>query len=113
MNKFRQNRVNESARQELCEIIRSVKDPRVEGAFVTITAVEVTADLKYAKVYFSAITGDPDEIKKGLTSAHGYIRRELAARLNLRVTPELKFFHDDSVEKGARISDILKQINNE
>ncbi|MBR6633408.1 MAG: 30S ribosome-binding factor RbfA [Clostridia bacterium] len=110
MNKFRQMRVNEAARETLSEILRTVKDPRVSSSFVTITNVNVSRDMKFAKVYFSSIGGEPKEIKKGLYSAQGYIRSSLAERLNLRITPELTFEYDDSAEKGARIESVLKSL---
>ena len=106
----RQERINDSVAQTLGEIIRNVKDPRVSGAFVTVNAARVTPDLKFAKVYFSTIGGVPKEVKTGLYSAQGYIRRELAQRLNLRITPELDFEYDDSAEKGARIESVLKDL---
>lgn len=110
MNKFRQMRVNEAARETLSEILRTVKDPRVASSFVTVTAVNVSRDMKFAKVYFSCIGGDPREVKKGLYSAQGYIRSSLAEKLNLRSTPELNFEYDDSAEKGARIESVLKSL---
>lgn len=110
MNKFRQMRVNEAARETLSEIFRTVKDPRVASSFVTVTAVNVSRDMKFAKVYFSSIGGDAKEIKKGLYSAQGYIRSSLAEKLNLRITPELTFEYDDSAEKGARIESVLKSL---
>ncbi|MBE6700846.1 MAG: 30S ribosome-binding factor RbfA [Ruminococcaceae bacterium] len=111
MNKFRQMRVNEAARVTLSDILRTVKDPRVTSSFVTITAVNISRDMKFGKVYFSCITGDPKEVKKGLYSAQGFIRSSLATKLNLRITPELTFEYDDSAEKGARIESVLKTLN--
>lgn len=110
MNKFRQMRVNEAARETLSDILRTVKDPRVSSSFVTITAVNVSRDMKFAKVYFSCIGGVPKEVKTGLYSAQGYIRKSLAEKLNLRITPELNFEYDDSAEKGARIESVLKSL---
>ena len=91
-------------------MLREVKDPRLSGAFISVTAVEVTADLKYAKVYYSAMMGDKAEVAKGLKSCAGYIRREIAQRLNLRMTPEFSFFEDRSIEHGAHISKLLNGI---
>ena len=110
MNKFRQGRVNEAARETISDILRTVKDPRVASSFVTITSVNISRDMKFAKVYFSTLGGSPKEVKTGLYSAQGYIRRELAERLNLRITPELDFEYDDSAEKGARIEAVLKGL---
>lgn len=106
----RGQRVNEEIMRELCEILRTVKDPRVSGSFVSIIAVDASADLKFAKIYYSVMDADEKEVKKGLYSAVGYIRRELAIRLNLRATPELTFIRDTSIEHGAKISKILKDL---
>ena len=121
MANYRIRRINDEMTRELCRIIRNVKDPRVSSYLVTVTGCEVTQDLKYAKVFYSFLDdAAPDEaeairkdIKKGLESAKGFIRRELAMTLNLRITPELTFVPDTSVEYGAKISKILKTINEE
>lgn len=106
----RQERINDSVAHELGEIIREVKDPRVTGAFTTINAAEVSRDLKFAKIYFGVICGSPEEVQEGLKSAGAFLRRELARRLNLRVTPELIFVHDKSAERGAHIASVLKEL---
>ena len=93
------------------DILRKVKDPRVQDAFVSVTAVDCTADLKYAKIYYSALRGDEKELAKGLKAATGFIRRELAAGLNLRITPELTFVRDSSITYGAHISSILNTLD--
>ena len=110
--KYRQDRINESVAQTVGEILRSVKDPRISSGFVTVNAASVTKDLKYANIYFGVLCGEIEEVEKGLKSANGYIRRELALRLNLRVTPELNFIYDNSAEHGARIAAILKKLEN-
>ena len=107
MAKFRQDRINEEMFREVAQIIRTVKDPRVSNAFVSVTGVEVTPDLKYAKIYYSALQGDKKEVKKGLTTASGYIRGQLAKNLNLRITPELTFCEDTSIAYGAKIEKII------
>ncbi|MCL1859897.1 MAG: 30S ribosome-binding factor RbfA [Oscillospiraceae bacterium] len=104
------NRINEEMIREMSQIIRTVKDPRVNSGFITITHCDVSGDLKFAKIYYSVLNGDFAEVKKGLISAKGYIRREIAERLNLRNTPELTFISDDSMEKGAKISKILSEM---
>ncbi len=109
-NKNRQNKINSAVETEMAQILREIKDPRVSGAFVTITAARVTPDLKYAKLYFSSLSGDKKDIKKGLISAQGFIRSKLAERLNLRITPELTFEEDNSIENGAHIAEILREI---
>jgi ribosome-binding factor A len=107
---FHTNRVNEDIARELVYIIKNVKDPRVSKNFVTVTKTDTTADLKFCKIYYSHMTGEPKEVKTGLYSAIGYIRHELSERLNLRITPELTFVKDDGAEHGARINELLRQI---
>ena len=111
MAKYRRGRINEEMQKELTMILRRVKDPRVCDAFISITAADCTADLKYAKIYYSAMGGDAKEIAKGLKAASGFIRRELAASLNLRMTPELTFIADSSVAYGAHIASILNKLD--
>lgn len=110
MANYRRGRINDEMQKELSYILREVKDPRVKDAFISITAVEATGDLKYAKIYYSAMMGDKKEVAKGLKSCSGYIRRELAQRLNLRMTPELSFYEDHSIAHGAHISKLLGSI---
>ena len=101
-------RINEEIQRELSGLIRTVKDPRVHG-LVSITAVDTTSDLRYAKVYVSVLDqSDVNEVLKGLKSAGGYLRRELGAALSLRYTPELVFERDDSMAKGAHILSLLR-----
>ena len=110
MAKYRQGRINEEMQKELMSILRRVKDPRISDAFISITAADCTADLKYAKIYYSALRGDAKEIAKGLKAASGFIRRELAHSLNLRMTPELTFVPDTSITYGAHIASILNKL---
>lgn len=101
-------RINEEIQRELSSLIRSVKDPRVTG-MVSVTAVETTPDLRYAKVYISVLDkSDCTQVLKGLKSASGWLRRELGRALQLRYTPELVFERDDSIDKGAHILDMLR-----
>lgn len=111
MAKYRQGRINEEIQREMTSILRRVKDPRVSDAFISVTAADCTADLKYAKIYYSALSGDPKEIAKGLKAATGFIRRELARSLNLRITPELTFLPDSSIAYGAHIASILEGLD--
>ena len=102
-------RINEELRKELSELLRNVKDPRVQGTMISVTRVEATPDLRYAKVYVSFLQEDRAEgALKGLKSAGGYLRRELGHSLNLRYTPELVWELDDSITYGAKM---LKLIN--
>ena len=110
MANYIKGRINDEVKKELSFILREVKDPRLSDAFISITSVEVSGDLKFAKVYYSALMGDKKEIAKGLKSCAGFIRREIARRLNLRMTPEFTFFEDHSIEHGAHISKLLNQI---
>ena len=102
-------RINEEIQRELASLIRNVKDPRVSGRMISITAVETTPDLRYAKVYVSMMDkSDTKEVIKGLKSASGYLRRELGRALSLRYTPELQFEQDDSIVKGTHILEMLR-----
>ena len=110
MAKYRRDRINEEIQKEMATILRRVKDPRVSDAFISVTAADCIADLKYAKIYYSALSGDAKEIAKGLKTATGFIRRELARSLNLRITPELTFIPDSSISYGAHIASILEGL---
>ena len=104
-------RINEEIQRELSSLIRTVKDPRVTG-MISVTAVDTTPDLKFAKIYISVLDkSDCAQVLKGLKSASGYLRRELGHALNLRNTPELTFVQDDSIDKGAHILDMLRDPN--
>ena len=110
---YHTNRVNEDIARELMYILQNVKDPRVSKSFVSVTKTETTPDLKYCKIYYSNLSGNDKDVKTGLYSAIGYIRRELSSRLALRNTPELSFIKDTGAEHGARISELLKEIEAE
>ena len=110
MANYRRGRINDEMQKEMAMVLREVKDPRVQNAFISVTAVDVTPDLKFAKVYYSAMMGDKKEVAKGLKSSAGYIRHQLAQRLNLRMTPELTFIEDHSIAHGAHISKLLNSI---
>ena len=105
-------RINDEIRRELSDILRTVKDPRVSQSMLTITHVDTTSDLRYARIYLTALdrTGEKD-LMRGLKSASGYLRRELGSRLNLRYTPELQFFADDSIAHGAHIAAVLNTLD--
>ncbi|NLO48510.1 MAG: 30S ribosome-binding factor RbfA [Clostridiales bacterium] len=105
-------RINEDIQRTLYTLLRNVKDPRVKQGLLSVTAVDTTADLRYAKVYIS-IFGDVEEkeIKKGLKSASGYLRRELGQSIKLRYTPELIFEIDKSIAHGAHISKLLNELD--
>ncbi|MBQ4584940.1 MAG: 30S ribosome-binding factor RbfA [Clostridia bacterium] len=111
MAKYRRDRINDAVKEEMAQIIRDVKDPRVAEAMVSITGAQVTGDLKFAKIYFSVLGGDKNEVLKGLKSATGFFRSELAKRINLRITPQLTFEYDNSAEYGSNIHAILKTLD--
>ena len=105
----RMGRINEEIQKELSSLLRNVKDPREAGTMISITRVEATPDLRYAKVCVSFLEEDrAADAMKGLRSASGWLRRELGAALKLRYTPELQWELDDSITYGARM---LKLIN--
>ena len=103
-------RINEEIQRELSALIPAVKDPRVSG-MISVTAVETTPDLRYAKAYISVLDKENVErVLKGLRSASGWLRRELGSALKLRYTPELVFQLDDSIDKGAHILELLRSV---
>lgn len=110
-NNNRIGRIDEEYRKELSQIIGyELKNPNVTG-MISVTKVKVTPDLKYAKVYISILNSkNIKETMEGLKKSTGFIRSELAKRINLRNTPELIFEIDDSMEYGAKIDSILKEI---
>ena len=107
----RLNRLNEDIQRELSLLIPRVKDPRVQQGMVTVTGVETTPDLRYAKVYLS-ILGEVNEkeLRRGLRSAGPWLRRELGACLTLRYTPELTFERDRSIENGAKLTKLIDDV---
>ena len=113
-NSIKNTRINMEVQRELSEIIRTeIKDPRVSSAMTSIVAVEVTPDLKYCKAYVSVL-GSPEAAQAavaGLKSAVGYIRRELARRVNLRNTPEIRFIVDQSIAYGVKMSKLIDEVN--
>lgn len=111
MAKYRRNRINDAVKEEMAQILRDTKDPRIAGALVSITGANVSGDLKFAKIYFSVLGSDKNEVLKALKGASGFFRSELARRINLRITPELSFEYDASFEYGANISSILKTLD--
>ncbi len=105
-------RINEEIQRELSELLRSLKDPRVQKTMISVTRVDTTNDLRYAKVYVSIYDKDlSKEVLKGLKSSGGYLRHELAERLSLRYTPELVWEEDNSITYGARVLDILSKLD--
>ncbi len=104
-------RINEEIQRELSQLLRSVKDPRVQDTMISITRVETTPDLRYAKVYASFLEADrAGDALKGLKSASGYLRRELGHALQLRYTPELVWTLDDSIAYGAKMLELIHSL---
>ena len=102
-------RINEDIQRELSSLLRTVKDPRLQSGLFTITNVDTTGDLRYTKVYISALDKSQEkEMMKGLRSAAGYLRRELGMALRLRYTPVLQFIADDFIQQGAHILEMLR-----
>ena len=103
-------RINEEIQRELSSLLRTVKDPRLQSGLFTITNVDTTGDLRYTKVYISALDKSQEkDVLKGLKSASGFLRRELGRALQLRYTPELQFIGDDSIQHGAHILELLRK----
>ena len=104
-------RINEEIQKELSSLLRSVKDPRVQGTMISITHVETTPDLRYAKVYVSFLQEEKAaDAMKGLKSAGGWLRRQLSSALQLRYTPELVWALDDSITYGAKMLELINSL---
>ncbi len=106
------DRISEEVKRELSMIIRELKDPRLSKAVVSVINVNVTKDLKFAKAFISVLGNE--DVQKGaidaLKSAAGFIRKEVGHRMNLRSTPEFTFVLDNSIEYGAHINEVLKNL---
>ncbi|MBR6049596.1 MAG: 30S ribosome-binding factor RbfA [Clostridia bacterium] len=115
MPKYRRERINDEVTRVIGEALREVKDPRVSSSMITVTQSRVSGDLKYARIFFSVLGNtSPEgikEVKKGLQSAQGFLRRKIAEGINLRITPELSFEYDDSIAHGAHIEQLIKEAN--
>lgn len=107
----RSTRVAEQLRREVGQLLRtSVKDPRAQGA--SVTEVEVSKDVSYARVYFSQLEDAPEQVKeteKVLNNAAGFLRRELGQIMRMRHVPELKFIYDHSIAEGARMDALISK----
>jgi len=111
MSTNRISRIDEDLQRELSALMRRVKDPRVQQGLFTITAVEATGDLRYAKVYYSVLGEvNEKELRKGLKSIAPWLRRELGSVLTLRYTPELLFERDNSMERGQRLNEVFREL---
>ena len=107
---YRLDRTNDDIQIVLSELLRSIKDPRINQGMISVTRTETTGDLRYCKVFLSIYGLENEkEFKRGLKSASGWLRRELGKRLSLRYTPELIFELDTSIEHGAHINEIINK----
>lgn len=108
---FRPERLAEAIKKEISELLREeLKDPRI--GFVTITAVEVSKDLRYANI-FASVFGEPSDQKatiEALQKAQGFIRGELGKRIRLRYTPEITFKLDLSISQGSRLIALMEEV---
>ena len=114
MGSVRVEKIQELIKQETSEIImRELKDPRI--GLVTVTEVDVSSDLRNAKLYVSILGSDKqiEETWKGLNSSLGFIRRELAHRIRLKFIPDIKFLMDTSLEYSAHIQELLIKVQKE
>ena len=107
------DRINEEVLKALAEILRTVKDPRMQNGLVSITNCDVTGDLSFVTVYISVLGKEEDSVAvmKALNSASGYLRRELARKVKLRYTPELILKLDNSITYGAHISKLINELD--
>lgn len=112
MPSYRVQRTNEDILRELSAILREMKDPRVADAMLSVVKVDLASDLSSCRVYVSSMGGleAAQKAVSALKNASGFIRRELGARVEMRHTPELRFFADDSIEHSASISKLLHQL---
>jgi ribosome-binding factor A len=105
-------RTNDDIQRVLSNLLREIKDPRVQQGMISVTRVETTGDLRYCKVWLSVLgMKDEKEFRKGLKSASGWLRRELGSSMSLRYTPEFVFEIDHSIEYGAHISDLIHKLD--
>ena len=110
-NSTRMGRINDDIQLALSSLLRQVKDPRVQQGLISVTRVETTGDLRYAKVWLSVLGElNEKEFRRGLKSCGTWLRRELGSALSLRYTPELVFELDHSIEYGAKISRMIEEI---
>ena len=103
--------INQEIQKELSALLRTVKDPRVQDVMISITRVETTPDLRFTKVYVSFLQEDKvKDAMAGLKSAAGYLRRQIAANLQLRHAPEIQWALDDSITYGARMLELINNL---
>ena len=105
------NGINQEIQKVLADLLRTVKDPRVQNTLISITRVETTPDLRFCKVYVSFLEENKaSDAMKGLQSASGYLRRELSQSIQLRNTPQLQWALDDSITYGAKMLELINSL---
>ncbi len=112
--KIRPERVAHLMRREIAEILQNrLRDPRLSSSMVSVTDVQVTHDLSMARVFVSMLADglERETAMRALQSAAGFVRRELGPRLGLREVPDLRFAIDTSIERGARVDEILRRLH--
>jgi len=110
----RTERLGKVIKQEISELLeREVSDPRL-GSLISVTEVTISPDLKYAKVFVSILGDESDksEMLAGFNTASGFLRKKLAPRLSMRCVPQLSFYYDDSIERGAKVLKLIEQVSN-
>lgn len=111
MSKYRREKIDDAVAREAAVILRSINDPRVAGAMLSVTGASVAPDLKTAKIFVSPLADvDEKELMTGLRSAAGYFRSSLARALDLRATPVISFELDDGMRRSAHIAEILRKV---
>jgi ribosome-binding factor A len=108
-------RLNKVIKQEISRLLeREVNDPRLSN-LISVTQVSISTDLKYAKIFVSILGNENNktEMLAGFNAASGFLRRELASQLRLRYAPQLSFYYDDSIERGARLLKLIGQVTND
>ena len=105
-------RINDDIQRVMSNLLREIKDPRVNQGMISVTRVETTGDLRYSKIWLSVMgMQNEKDFKKGIKSASGWLRRELGNSLKLRNTPELSFEIDHSIEYGAHINELISSLD--
>ena len=107
----RTERLNELLREELSELLRSLKDPRLDDAMITITEVDVAPDLRRATVYVSLLgENERDDVLAALNGANRHLHAQLLHRLDVRRVPDFSFRFDPSIERGARLATLIQEV---
>lgn len=106
----RMHRVGDLLQEVASDVLRHVKDPAVDGALITITSVQVSADMSQAKFYVTVMNRPVGEVVEALNRASGFIRREITRQVNMKRVPAVQFVFDDTLEQGMRVQQLLHQV---